>query len=131
MQCRLVLGTVLLPLLVGGCGSSPDAAVSRVADDFEAAVSGGDAEAACRLLAASTLDELEQSSGRPCAESILDEVAAGGQRAAVARYGTAAQATYRDDVLFLTEGPSGWRVLAAGCTPGPGSAPYDCGISGG
>jgi len=126
-----VPAVLLLPALASGCGSGRDAAPGRVADDFEAAVSNGDAEGACALLAAATLDELEQSSGRPCAESILDEVEAGGPRAGVSRYGTAAQARYGDDVLFLTEGSNGWRVAAAGCAPSPDAGPYDCGISGG
>ena len=95
------------------------------------AVTGGDARAACALLAAATLEELEQSSGRPCAESVLDEVEPAGARLEVSRYGTAAQARYDADVLFLTDGPQGWRVTAAGCAKAPGRAPYDCQVSGG
>jgi hypothetical protein len=122
---------LLAPLLVSGCGSSGETAPARAADAFEAAVSAGDGAGACALLAAATRDELEQSSGQPCAEAVLDDASDGGRREGVERYGKAAQARYRGDVLFLTDGPQGWRVTAAGCRRTHGGAPYDCEISGG
>lgn len=122
---------LLVAVLSSGCGSAREDEPRQVADRFETAVAQGDAEAACQLLAGVTLDELEQASGKACQKSLLDEVEQGGTRLTVARFGTQAQVTYRSDVLFLTEGPRGWRVLAAACTSVPGGSPYDCDISGG
>ena len=34
-------------------------------------------------------------------------------------YGTMARARYEEDTLFLTRFESGWRVMAAACTPRP------------
>jgi hypothetical protein len=127
----LVVGALLLTVVAGGCGSSREEAPSRAADRFETAVMDGDADAVCALLAAATVEELEQASGKPCPASVLEEVEPGGPRVGLARFGTQAQVRYRSDVLFLTDGPQGWRVLAATCTPVSHAAPYDCDISGG
>jgi hypothetical protein len=122
-----------LPILwaAGGCAGNGADAPGRAADRFEAAVRSGDAEAACALLTVSAVDELERSSGQPCAQTVLAEVQPAGARLDVARFGTMAQARFRGDVLFLAEGPRGWRVLAAACSPAPGDRPHDCAIAGG
>jgi hypothetical protein len=115
--------------LAAGCGSADDDPLDA-AERFRAAVGEGDATAACRLLAAATLEEFEQTSGRPCAEALLEEVEAGGaEEEAASRYGTMAQVRYGDDVLFLTRGPDGWQVYAAACRPS--GSTYDCQVSGG
>jgi hypothetical protein len=121
----------LLFVLMSGCGDVGGRDPGRVADAFETAVSDEDAAAACAMLAAATLEELEQSSGKPCVKSVLDEVDPGGTTVEISRYGTMAQVRLSSDVLFLTEGPNGWRVMAAACTPTRPGTPYDCGISGG
>src|SRR5688500_4996563 len=79
----LVVGAVLVATLAGGCASSREEAPSRTADRFETAVTDGDADAVCALLAAATVDELEQASGEPCRASVLEEVEPGGPRVGV------------------------------------------------
>jgi hypothetical protein len=34
------------------------------------------------------------------------------------------------EVTFLDEGPAGWKVSAAGCTPAEPGRPYDCELEG-
>ena len=34
------------------------------------------------------------------------------------------------DVVFLDDGPAGWKITAAGCTPGSPGEPYDCELGG-
>ena len=45
-------------------------------------------------------------------------------------YGTQAQVRWRGETTFLARFPSGWKVMAAVCTP-QHSGPYACTISGG
>jgi hypothetical protein len=125
----LVMGALLVALGSAGCSDSAESP-EAVADRFEELVSQQDGTAACALLAEATIDELEQSAGKPCPEALLEEAKDGGPRVEASRYGTMAQVRYRDDVLFLTRGPDGWRVLAAACRASHG-APYDCAVSGG
>jgi hypothetical protein len=129
---RGALLAVAMPLvLLGSTGcSDPAEGPERVADRFEASVSEQDGAGACALLAAATVEELEQSAGKPCEKALLEEAKDGGARIDAARFGTMAQVRYRQDVLFLTNGPDGWQVLAAACRPSRG-APYDCSVSGG
>lgn len=122
------LGAVVF---TSGCGEDADAGPSGAADGFEQALSAGDGQAACSLLTAATLDELESSSGKACDKAILDEAKAGGARRDVARFGTMAQVRLDQDVLFLAQSPEGWRVMAAACRPRPGGQPYDCDVAGG
>ena len=83
------------------------------------------------MLARSTKSELEQSTGDPCETAILDEaIQALGARIDVDAYGTMAQARFEQDTLFLTRFESGWRVLAAACTPRPSVDSYDCRVKG-
>jgi hypothetical protein len=126
-----VLTELLAVAVSAGCAGNGADEPGRAADAFEAAVRSGDADATCALLTDSAVDELERSSGQPCVQSVLDEVQPAGARLEVARFGTMAQARFRGDVLFLAEGPDGWRVLAAACGPARGDRPRDCGIAGG
>ncbi len=83
------------------------------------------------MLAHSTRSELEQSTGDPCAEAILSEtVPIAGPEIDVDAYGTMARARYEEDTLFLTRFESGWRVMAAACTPRPSIDGYDCKVKG-
>jgi hypothetical protein len=34
------------------------------------------------------------------------------------------------NVVFVDEGPAGWKVAAAGCTPSSPDHPYDCELGG-
>jgi hypothetical protein len=125
---RVAAGLGLVALLSSCASSEQDGAV-RAADDFVAAVSDGEAGEACALLAPETLEELEQSTGTPCAEAVLQEAEAAGDRVRVSTFGTMSQVRYADDVLFLTHFDAGWLVVAAGCVE-QGDGLYSCGIEG-
>ena len=117
----------------GGCGGlHPDgSAAAAVAGRFHDLVRRGDGRAACALLVRSTVEELEQSSGRTCPAAVLG---AGLPRAMTVRgndaYGRSARVLMDHDVLFLTVVGHLWRVRAAGCTA-DGQKPYDCKVKGG
>jgi hypothetical protein len=115
------------------CGSLPpnSSAAAQAATAFRSDVQRSDGAGACRLLAPETRHEVVQSAGKPCAVAILHEGVSGGQASPrhVDAYGQAARVVYRDDVLFLAEFPTGWRLTAAGCTA-RGDRPYDCTVKG-
>jgi hypothetical protein len=114
------LSAVALPaVLVGGCGTGSDDLVRRAAEEFTAAVASGDTDRACELLTERAREDVECSA--------LD--VPGGTVEAVEVWGDAAQVHTSDDVLFLRELTSGWRVAGAGCEP-RGERPYSCEVGG-
>jgi hypothetical protein len=125
----LTLG--LLVLTASACGSTQDQAARDVAVRFYSAVADHDGRVACDLLAPESVDELEQSAQKPCAEALFDEdLPAVGEPEDVRAYGTMAQVGYDGETVFLTRFPNGWRVMAAGCTPAAAER-YDCQVKGG
>jgi hypothetical protein len=123
-----------MALLLGltGCTSSEQGDATRAADVFVAAIADREADRACALLAPASREELEQTSGTPCPETVLDEAAQAaqaGRRLEVSTFGDMAQVRYAEDVVFLARHSGGWRVMAAGCVAQRG-APYSCGIEG-
>ncbi|MFF9059415.1 hypothetical protein ACF09K_12105 [Streptomyces sp. NPDC014882] len=118
---------------VSGCG-----AVSERRDDvrtataaFEDALGEGAYARACGGLAPATVEELEQSAGAPCARALGEEsLKPGGAVRVVDVYGNQARAVLARDTLFLSHFATGWKVVAAGCAPRPGT-PYQCEIKGG
>jgi len=133
----MVRGTVLLALLLAalglnGCAGqlrSEDAAVEAAAR-FADALRAGDGDAACEVLAASTVSELEESSGKPCAAAVLEEVQPPTLSGRTDVYGTAAVVRARTGPVFVSRFAGGWRVVAVECTPAP-PGPYDCAVQGG
>ncbi|MFE9747688.1 hypothetical protein ACFYOT_22520 [Saccharothrix saharensis] len=112
---------VALPavLVLGGCGTGSDDLVRRAAEEFTAAVSSGDSDRACDLLTEKAREDVECSS--------LD--VPGGTVRSVEVWGDAAIVRTSDDVLFLRDLTSGWRVAGAGCEP-QGERPYRCEVGG-
>jgi hypothetical protein len=112
---------VALPVcvLTGGCGSGTEDLVRRAADDFTAALAEGDTERACDMLTERAREDAECSS--------LD--LPGGSVESVEVWGDAAQVRTSDDVLFLRDLTSGWRVSGAGCTA-QADRPYKCEVGG-
>ncbi|OKI22057.1 hypothetical protein A6A25_36395 [Saccharothrix sp. CB00851] len=106
-------------LVLGGCGSGSGDVVKRVTEEFTAAVASGDSERACELLTDRAREDVECSS--------LD--VPGGTVESVEVWGDAAQVRTSDDVLFLRELSSGWRVAGAGCES-QGERPYTCEVGG-
>lgn len=119
-------------LMATACSSAEEDAGSA-AENFYAALAARDGAAACSQLARRTLEELEKSTGAPCPQAVLEELAgAGAGDAEVAAYGEEARVRVGGDTAFLSLFPAGWRVVAAGCLHRPGDdAPYDCSVQGG
>lgn len=119
---RSLAGTAALlgALAVGasGCaGTSGSAAAAQAARAAVRAAADNDTATLCGLLAASTVQQLEQEESEPCALAAgsldLGEPSDGGTaqvwgRSALVPVGSAA--------VFLTDVDGRWRVLAAGCT---------------
>ena len=124
----LALGACLA-VAFGGCGASDreaDAAV--VAERFHAALEQGDGDAACAELNEVTASKLEQQEEMPCEEAVLElELPRGGTAAVTEVYVTSASVALAEgETTFLDEGPEGWKVSVAGCTPTAPNRPYDC-----
>lgn len=101
-----------------------------MANTFTRAIAGKDGEAACAVLAVRTIEELEQSTGKPCATAILEEdplVPAGQPR--VQTFGSMAQARYDGETLFLSRFDESWLVTAAACTKSAAGT-YECAVKG-
>jgi hypothetical protein len=108
-----------------GCAAGQRETDSRsVAAKFLAAMGDGDTSAACTLLADDTRQDLEYSEGRPCAQALESVDISGGAVGEVDVWGDRAQARASTGTLFLVRLAGGWRVTAAGCTPGDSG--YDC-----
>jgi hypothetical protein len=116
-------------LVLAGCSSPQEPDAEDAADRFAAAVTSSDADTACGLLAPATRDELEQSSGNPCVEAILDVATSTGPRDASEVYGSMAQIAYVEDTLFLSRFDERWLVVAASCARGAHQV-YDCHLQG-
>jgi hypothetical protein len=120
-----VVATVL-----SGCAASP-APAAAIGDQFYRAVVGADWPTACALLAPETKASLEQTAGKACPAALQDEeLSDPGPVGRAVEYGTMTQVRYEQDTVFLARFQSGWKVMAAGCSPVPGH-PYDCRVQGG
>ena len=116
---------------LNACGSGQDAEVEGVATDFHTAISDRDGDAACALLAPSTVTELESSAGKPCPQAVVEEkLPPASDPVSVDVFGTSGQVRFDSETTFLARYEQGWRVVAAGCTPRE-SHPYDCTLTGG
>jgi hypothetical protein len=117
--------------LLSGCAAEDGSAPQVVAERFAAAMATRDGSRACDLLAPETRSEVAQSAGADCATAILEEgVSLPDTAESSVTFGTMSQVTFGGEAVFLSEFPSGWRVVAAGCSPVPGR-PYDCQVTGG
>jgi hypothetical protein len=126
------LVTVFAATALTSCGAAQDDDVADVATTFASALEARDGAQACSVLARSTRTELEQSAGEPCEKAILEEATRRvGDQVDVDAYGTMAQVRYERDTFFLTRFESGWRVMAAACTPRASADGYDCQVKGG
>jgi hypothetical protein len=116
---------------LSSCGDAQDDDVVRVAREFYSAVEAGEGAQACTLLAPSTRSELQQSSGSPCEEAILEEVRAPtGRQLDADAFGTMARVRMAGDTVFLTRFDTGWLVMAAACTPPSKPGAYECQVKG-
>jgi hypothetical protein len=126
----VAIATVGVLLCCAGCGSRAADAVATAAEEFYSAVSAGDGDAACALLAPETASELEDDAETDCASAVLEEDLPVASPTRVDVYGRNARVVLDEDTAFLTETSDGWRLTAVGCVERPGR-PYDCSVSGG
>jgi uncharacterized NAD-dependent epimerase/dehydratase family protein len=123
----------LLAVAVAGCGTGERADdAAAVVERFHAALEAGDGQAACEELSEETASKLEQQEKKPCEEAIIGlELPKGGRAADTRVEITSAIATLADGGSdFLDEGPDGWKIAAAGCTPTLPDQPYECELEG-
>jgi hypothetical protein len=117
--------------MLSGCAGPETTGPARAAADFARAVSVADGELACALLSEQVSSTLTDSTGMPCPAAVLQEgLPAASPVRQVQRYGHRALVTTDTDTVFLSEFPTGWRIIGAGCRP-RGERPYDCAVSGG
>lgn len=119
-------------LAVSGCARlnpGTDEAAT-VAQQFHDRLAVSDEQAACALLAPTTVEEIEagQPDSCPAHLAALDLPAASEVRQAQA-YGSNARVRLDADTVFLTRSGDGWTITAAGCIP-RGERPYDCEVKG-
>jgi hypothetical protein len=129
------LTRVVLPacLLATSCGTATkEDDIVAVSDRFHAAIAARDGTAACAELSANAVETLERQEKRPCREAVLELDLPAGARASGAQvYVTSGYAELTgSNVVFVDEGPAGWKVAAAGCTPSSPDHPYDCELGG-
>ena len=123
----IVLGAALV---LTGCSSGQATTVADTVERLGSAWESADGAAVCDLLAPATRDEVESSTGKPCASGVLEEeLSAPGAVESTQVWGDSAQVRAVEDTLFLARFPTGWKVMAAGCTPQRGK-PYDCRVGG-
>lgn len=119
----------LVALAVCGCGTGGrEDEAATVSARFHAAVDARDGAGACARLNPQTASKLERQEQKPCEEAILTlELPRGHTVADASVHVTSAFTTLAEGGSdFLDEGPTGWRVSAAGCEPTAPSQPYDC-----
>ena len=125
---------VLVCVALAGCGTSArDTDAAGVSDRFHAALDDGDGAAACRELTSETRKKLERDEGKACGEAILGlDLPAGATAARAKVYVTTAFVELEGpaSAVFLDEGPDGWKISAAGCSPGAPDQPFDCELEG-
>jgi hypothetical protein len=125
---RSLTVVVVAATALSGCAGSEDDAATTAALRLLDAAAGGDGTAACAALAAPTRDELEQSSGKPCEEAVLEEELAGASGAdRVDVFDSMARVVAGSQTVFLSRYDGRWKVVAAACTP-VADRPYDCSI---
>ncbi|HEX5569148.1 MAG TPA: hypothetical protein VFY14_19895 [Streptomyces sp.] len=128
----VVLSAVIAALLCG-CGASQERidGASAAAASFAEAAQAGDGAAMCAVLARETKQELEHSERSTCDEAVVEQrLPTTGPVLETDVHGRQALVKLRDDTLFLSRFSTGWKVVAAGCTPRPGR-PYQCLVKGG
>lgn len=131
LRLFLSVPPILLPaLLSSGCGSPGGDAALHVANGFYGAVASHDGAGACQYLAPRTRHELESSTGKACARAVLaEDIPSVRGEGEVRRFGNQAEVKLVGDTVFLAEFSTGWKVVAAACTP-RAALPYDCQIKG-
>ncbi|HZC54067.1 MAG TPA: hypothetical protein VE441_16435 [Mycobacterium sp.] len=116
-------------LLLTGCASPSDGAVTAAARSFVDSLQRRDGAAACRLLTPDARQATTGATDASCAEAITSVHEQGDKVSGVQVWGDAAQVRIGGDALFLRRVDGRWLISAAGCKPQP-AGPYDCAAGG-
>jgi hypothetical protein len=128
-----LVAACLLALLVGACGTTDrETDAAAVTERFHAALEARDGQAACEELSEETASKLEQQEQKPCEEAILGLELPKGGTVAVRRVEVlnASMGLSQGGTDFLSKGPEGWKISAAGCEPTAPEQPYECKLEG-
>jgi hypothetical protein len=123
----------LLAVPLAACATADrERDAAAVSERFHAALDSGDGAAACEELSEETASKLEQQEEKPCDEAVLDlELPKGGT---VTVRDVEVRSAYTElssgGADFLNEGPTGWKISAAGCRPTAPEQPYECVLEG-
>jgi hypothetical protein len=120
-------------LLAAGCGTADrEAALIEVSDSFHGALEARDGGSACAQMSKDAAEKLEFEEQSPCSQAVLElELPAGARASSAEVYVTSGYADLPGpDVAFLEDGPDGWKVTAAGCSPSSSDHPYQCELGG-
>ncbi len=129
----VLLGAVAVAATaVAGCTGPGADEASRTAVSFEQLTSTAPGQA-CDLLSGHTRQALEKAAKKACADALPDEdLPSASSVQSVQVYGHDAEVLLAGDVVFLARFADGWKVTAAGCSPGSQpDEPFDCDVSGG
>lgn len=126
---RALTITVVVAATVSGCAGPDTSGPERVAVSFSNAITNGDGVRACALLSPQTAAAVAEASRSACPDAVLhQDLPAATPLRSVQRYGKQALVRSATDTMFLSEFPTGWKIIGAGCRP-QGERPYDCGVS--
>ncbi len=129
MGTAIVVAACLMALAAAGCGTGERADdAAAVAEHFHAALADDDGQAACEELSEETASKLEQDEMKPCEDAILELDLPKGGTVASRRVEMRSASTdlAQDGTDFLDEGPTGWKISAAGCRSTAPEQPYEC-----
>jgi hypothetical protein len=124
-----VFACLVLASALAACGTADrERDVAAVTERFHAALEAGVGRAACAELSEETVSKLEQQERKPCSEAVLAlKLAKGGTVGATGVYVLSAYADLdQGGTDFLSRGPEGWTISAAGCRPKGAGRPYEC-----
>ena len=126
-----IVAAVGLSVLAAGCTGPGADQAGEVAQSF-AQLATSDTAQACELLSGHTREAVEKAAKKGCPDALTDEDLPGESSVRLVDvYGHDARVTLDNDVVFLARFPEGWKVTAAGCTPGSSEdEPFDCDVSG-
>jgi hypothetical protein len=125
----LIIAVAATAAAVSACAEPPHEGPSQAALAFTRAVSDADGTRACTLLSPLVASAIAESSKTTCAEAVLHEdLPTSAPVRSVQRFGRQAQVITETDTVFLSQFPTGWKIIGAGCAP-HGDAPYDCAVS--
>ncbi len=125
---RLLAGSVVIASLLAGCSPAGQAEAGAAASRFQRSVAAADWAGACGLLSERAGTDLESAAARPCPAALPALQLPTNDVGTVEVWGHNAKAMVGQEAVFLSRFSSGWRVIAAGCTPRGEDLPYQCAV---